>query len=262
MRRRDRSSHLGTESRLADGRGLPLPHLYRQPSGERRWPGCLPHRVCRFPLLSYPPLAGRHDLSIPQSTAAPDRNLLAAISQIERRRLRRGLEIAVVVASVLEFVALFQIVVPITPPNRLHAAGLDAKNEVFADSVGWADISNQVTTIYGDLPPSEQENTVIISAYVGVPGAVQIYGNPDLRPKVVSPHLSDFYWLPSHLTATDALMVDYQPSEVAWMCTSPRIIAHLTVPYDVAGLEQGAPVTFCQLKAPIPKIWGQHRNFS
>ncbi len=46
------------------------------------------------------------------------------------------------------------------------------------------------------------------------------------------------------------------------MCTSPELIAHLSVPYDVQGLEQGAPVTFCQLKAPIREIWGQLRNFS
>jgi hypothetical protein len=44
--------------------------------------------------------------------------------------------------------------------------------------------------------------------------------------------------------------------------TSPKLVAHLTVPYDVVGLEQGAPVTFCQLKAPVPKIWGKLRNFS
>ena len=57
-------------------------------------------------------------------------------------------------------------------------------------------------------------------------------------------------------------MVDYQPSDVAWMCISPTLITHLTVPYGVAGLEQGAPVTFCQLKTPIPQIWGKLRNFS
>ena len=187
---------------------------------------------------------------------------LMAISRIERRRLRLGLEIAVIVASVLEFVAFAQLVLPITPPNRLHAAGLDVKNEVFADSVGWDDISDQVTTIYGNLPASERENTVIISAYVGVPGATQIFGKPRLLPVVVSPQLSDYYWLPSHLTATNALLVDYQPSDVAWMCTSSRVIAHLTVPYQVAGLEQGAPVTFCQLKAPLPTIWGRLRNFA
>jgi len=187
---------------------------------------------------------------------------LMAISRIERRRLRGGLQIAVVVASVLEFVTFFQLVVPITPPSRLHAAKLDANNEVFADSVGWDDIPNQVTTIYGELPAAERENTVIISAYVGVPGAVQVYGNPNLLPVVISPHLSDFYWLPNDLTATNALMIDYQPSEVQWMCNSPRLIAHLTVPYHVKGLEQGAPVTFCQLKEPIPKIWGRLRNFS
>jgi hypothetical protein len=187
---------------------------------------------------------------------------LMAISQIERRRLRSGLEIAVVVASVLEFVTFFFLVVPITPPDRIHATRLDTVNEVFADSVGWEDVANQVTSIYADLPAPERSNTVIISAYYGVPGALQVYDNPSVRPIAFSPQLSDWYWLPNNLTATDALMVDYQPSDVAWMCTSPTLITHLTVPYHVAGLEQGAPVTFCQLKAPIPTIWRQLRNFS
>jgi hypothetical protein len=38
--------------------------------------------------------------------------------------------------------------------------------------------------------------------------------------------------------------------------------SHLIVPYHVKGLEQGAPVTFCQLKAPVQKFWRQLRNFS
>jgi hypothetical protein len=187
---------------------------------------------------------------------------LMAISRIERRQLRGGLEIAVIVASVLEFVTFLQIVLPITPPDQIHTASLDTKNELFADSVGWSDVADQVTAIYVELPASEQENTVIVSAYYGVPGAVQVYGKAQLLPAVVSPQLSDFYWLPDNLTASNALLVDYQPSEVAWMCAAATIVAHLTVPYDVSGLEQGAPVTFCQLEAPIPKIWGKLRNFS
>jgi hypothetical protein len=185
-----------------------------------------------------------------------------AISQIKRPRLRSGLEIAVVVTTVLEFGTFFFLVVPVTPPDRIHALQLDTINEVFADSVGWDDIANQVTTIYDDLPASERSSTVIISAYYGVPGALDVYDRPSDRPTAISPQLSDWYWLPSHLAATDALMIDYLPSDVAWMCTSPKLIAHLTVPYHVAGLEQGAPVTFCQLKAPIPKIWGKLRDFS
>jgi hypothetical protein len=187
---------------------------------------------------------------------------LMAISRIKRPRLRSGLEIAVVTATVLEFVTFFLLIVPVTPPDRIHALRLDTVNEVFADSVGWDDIANQVTTIYDDLPASERANTVIISAYYGVPGALDIYDNPSGRPTAMSPQLSDWYWLPNDLTATNALMVDYQPSDVAWMCTSPTLIAHLTVPYDVAGLEQGAPVTFCQLKAPIPTFWAKLRDFS
>jgi hypothetical protein len=187
---------------------------------------------------------------------------LIAISRINRPRVRSGLQIAVLVASVLEFALFFFLVVPVTPPDRIHAAGLDTVNEVFADSVGWNDIASQVTTIYTGLPESERGKTVIISAYYGVPGALDVYGSPKLVPEAISPQLSDWFWLPANLTATYALMVDYQPSEVEWMCTSPQLIGHLTVPYQVKGLEQGAPVTFCQLKAPIPQIWGRLRNFS
>jgi hypothetical protein len=187
---------------------------------------------------------------------------LMVISSLKRPRLRSGLQIAVVVATVLEFAVFFFLVVPVTPPSRIHAANLDSVNEVFADSVGWDDIAKQVTTIYHDLPASERAGTVIISAYYGVPGALQVYDNPNDRPVAISPQLSDWYWLADNLTATYALMVDYQPSEVAWMCTSPQLIANLVVPYQVKGLEQGAPVTFCQLKAPIPTIWGKLRNFS
>src|SRR5207237_3978706 len=166
------------------------------------------------------------------------------------------------VARVLTFAALSHLPLPITPASQLHATSLDTKSEVFADSVGWDDIACEFTQIYRNLPASERAGTVIISAYYGVPGALHIYGDPKILPDVISPQLSDYYWLPPHLTATSALMVDYTPSDVAWMCESPQLIAHLTVPYQVVGLEQGAPVTFCQLKAPIAQIWGRLRIFS
>ncbi|HXC77400.1 MAG TPA: glycosyltransferase family 39 protein [Candidatus Acidoferrum sp.] len=187
---------------------------------------------------------------------------LMALSRIKRPKLLSRLEIAAVASALLQFVIFFFLVVPVTPPDRIHATRLDTINEVFADSVGWDDIAKQVTTIYDNLPASERANAVIISAYYGVPGALDVYDSPATRPVAMSPQLSDWYWLPSNLTATYALMVDYMPSDVAWMCTSPALIAHLTVPYGVLGLEQGAPVTLCQLKNPIPKIWGQLRNFS
>ena len=187
---------------------------------------------------------------------------LLAISRLQRPKLRSRLQIAVVVASVLEFVVFFFLVVPVTPPDRIHATNLDSINEVFADSVGWDDIAKQVTSIYDRLPASERGSTIVISAYYGVPGALQVYDKPGTAPEAISPQLSDWYWLPSNLTATNALMVDYNPSDVAWMCNAPTLVTHLVVPFQVRGLEQGAPVTFCQLKAPIPKVWGQLRNFS
>jgi len=187
---------------------------------------------------------------------------IMAMSRIQRPRMRRNLQIAAVVAAVLELGTFFFIGVPVTPAAQLHAKNLDSINEVFADSVGWPEVANQVTSIYNGLPDSQRGSTVIISAYYGVPGALAIYGDPKKLPVVVSPQLSDWYWLPPHIDATYALMVDYQPSDVTWMCASPRLIAHLTVPYQVQGLEQGAPVTFCTLTGSVSTFWSRLRNFS
>jgi hypothetical protein len=99
---------------------------------------------------------------------------LIAISRIQRPKLRSGLQIAAVVAGAVEFVVFFFLVVPVTPPDRIHSTRLDTINEVFADSVGWDDIANQVSTIYRDLPASDRSNTVIVSAYYGVPGALEV----------------------------------------------------------------------------------------
>lgn len=118
----------------------------------------------------------------------------------------------VVAAAALQLVTFAQLVLPITPPSRIHAMGLDSKNELFADCVGWEGIPHQVSSIYESQPPADRSGSVIISAYCGVPGAIDIYGSPSPLPPVVSPQLSDYYWLPSDLAASSALMVDHQPS--------------------------------------------------
>ncbi len=187
---------------------------------------------------------------------------LMALSRVKRRRLRSWLSIAIVVASLLDGVALLKITVPTTPPDRLHATGLDVSNTDFASTVGWVAITQQLTAIYAALSPAERLTTVIVSSDYGVTGALRIYGNSRLVPESFSPQLSDFFWLPTHVAATDVLMVGYAPSDVGWMCTSTRVVAHLTVPYHVVNLESGAPVTFCSLRAPLPDVWGRLQDFS
>ncbi|HUD56328.1 MAG TPA: glycosyltransferase family 39 protein [Terracidiphilus sp.] len=187
---------------------------------------------------------------------------LMAIASVKRSKLRAGFQIVVAVACALQLLTFARLTLPITPPDRIHSLGLDAKNELFADSVGWEGIAHQVESIYGHLPTSERNGTIIVSAYYGVPGALQIYGDRRSLPAVVSPQLSDWYWLPNDLVATNALMIDYVPSDVAWMCSSATLVGNLTVPYGVQGMEQGAPVTFCVLKAPIQQDWRRLRNFS
>ena len=187
---------------------------------------------------------------------------LIALSHVKRPRLRTTLAVAVVLASLFDFVALAKITIPTTPPDRLHATGLDTEDSDLASTVGWPQITNQLTAIYQALPASVRVTTVIVSSDYGVDGALQIFGNPKLLPASYSPQLSDWYWLPAHLAATDLIMVGYTPSDVGWMCASAKTVSHLVIPYNVVNLESGAPVTFCRLKAPLPDFWGGLRDFS
>ena len=212
--------------------------------------------ACAVPLVLFL-VAGKYYYAAPTIPIVMAQGLIT-VSHVERRRLRSGLIVAVVGASLLAL-ALVPITVPIVPASHLHATKLDS---FYGDTVGWPEVTQQVTAIYSALPQSEQKTTVIISAYYGVPGALAVYGNPKLLPDVISPQLSDWFWLPKNVTATEALMIDYTPSDVAWMCDSPTLIAHLTVPYQVTSLEQNAPVTLCHLKTPIPELWSELRNFS
>lgn len=216
--------------------------------------------ACLFPLVLFL-FVGKSYYAVGAVPIALAQGLMA-IARVKRPRLRTGFQIAVAVACALQLLTFARLTLPITPPDRIHLLGLDAKNELFADSVGWEDVAHEVEFLYGHLPDSERNGTIIISAYYGVPGALQIYGDREKLPAVVSPQLSDWYWLPNDLAATNALMIDYDPSDVAWMCSSATLVGHLTVPYGVHGLEQGAPVTFCVLKAPIQQDWRQLRIFS
>jgi 4-amino-4-deoxy-L-arabinose transferase-like glycosyltransferase len=216
--------------------------------------------ACAVPLAVYL-LVGKYYYPAPTIPIVMAAGLLG-LSRIEGQRLRSALALAVGVASLVGFVSLAKIILPITPASQLHATGLDTTNTDLASTVGWVSITQQMTAIYGALPPSVRDTTVIVSSDYGVAGALQIFGNPTLLPASYSPQLSDYYWLPEHLSATHALMAGYAPSDIASICTSASVVAHLTVPYHVVNLEQGSPVTLCHLRAPLPELWGRLRSFS
>ncbi len=216
--------------------------------------------ACSIPLVIFL-FAGKYYYPAPTFPFVMAAAVLS-VSTITRPRVRSWLVVAVVVASLLDLVGLAKLTVPTTPAERFHAAGLDTTVPDLANTIGWDAITQQITAIYASLPSSERRTTVIVSSDYGVTGALAVFGTSRLLPASYSPQLSDYFWLPHTLAATAVLMVGYAPSEVAWMCPSPRVVARLTVPYHVVNLEQGAPVTLCRLKEPLPTVWARLKNFS
>lgn len=216
--------------------------------------------ACAVPMVVYL-FVGKYYYPAPTIPIVMAAGLLA-MSHMQRTTLRSALAVGVVLASLLGLVALSKITIPTTPADRLHATGLDTEDSDFAATVGWVSITNQLTSIYGSLPASERATTVIVSSDYGVTGALQIYGRSGALPASYSPQLSDWFWLPEHVAATDVLMVGYAPSDIPWMCSTAAVIAHLTVPYHVVNGEQGSPVTLCTLSEPLTSAWGRLKDFS
>jgi len=97
-----------------------------------------------------------------------------------------------------------------------------------------------MTAIYGALPASERDTTVIVSSDYGVVGALQVFGNPDSSPQL-QPAAERLPLAAGASLRNRRAHGRYAPSDVASICTSARVVAHLTVPYHVVNLEQGSP---------------------
>ncbi len=102
--------------------------------------------ACAVPMVVYL-FVGKYYYPAPTIPIVMAAGLLA-MSRVNRTRLRAALAIGVVVASLVELVALMKITIPTTPASRLHATGLDTLDTDFAATVGWMSITESTD---GDL---------------------------------------------------------------------------------------------------------------
>lgn len=184
-----------------------------------------------------------------------------AVTRIASVRRRRFVTAAVVAGGVIQIAALLPIALPLIPQSALHSTRLDTLRTDFADTVGWPQLAAQVGVVYDSLPAPQRAGAAILASNYGEAGAIDIYGGG--LPRALSPHLTFWYWKPSHVGATTLVTVGFKPADLTALCGAITRAATVTIPDSVSNQEQGTPILICSnLRESLDAAWSSLRAFS
>jgi hypothetical protein len=178
---------------------------------------------------------------------------------------------AIVVLATLPTVPLFTWMLP---PERLlayqNAIGFKpARAEVhhesllmqpIADQFGWPEMAQEVAAIYDSLPPSERENTGILTGNYGEAGAINQFGPQYGLPRAWSRHQNHWYWGPPPQAYGNLIFIQFSRDDVQDNCTSFQAFPH----YNRFGMgEENTPIYLCRgAKFDIQKVWWHYHHWN
>ena len=169
----------------------------------------------------------------------------------EHTRARRGLIAAGLVLSA----GALPITLPILPVSVVHDTPIVKLNYDAGETIGWPAFVREIAQAYRSLPTAQRSSAVVLTSNYGEAGAVDRFGPADGLPAAFSGQDSFWYWGPPPATATTAVAVGFEKSQLGF-CGSLRQAATLINHEDVQDDEQGAPVWICtQLRGTWPAIW-------
>jgi hypothetical protein len=108
---------------------------------------------------------------------------------------------------VIQAILALPILIPLVPQSSMATFGLDDARKDYSDTVGWPELVGQVASAYQQLTPAEQANAAIVAGNYGEAGAINRYGPALHLPPALSPHLTFWYWRPTHLDAQTVVSV-------------------------------------------------------
>src|SRR2546425_3313531 len=169
---------------------------------------------------------------------------------VRQRWIRR----AAVAGAVALTLILLPIGLPILPAKTMADSGIWKARKDFADMVGWPDLVEQVTTVYQRLPLSDRGSVVILASNYGEAGALDFYGRG--LPKVVSAHLTYYYWAPAQMSPSTVIVVGYQRGYLATIFGDIQQAGTITNSLGLRNEEFGKAIWICRSPlVPLDKAW-------
>ncbi|HEU5271394.1 MAG TPA: glycosyltransferase family 39 protein [Jatrophihabitans sp.] len=173
-----------------------------------------------------------------------------------RRPVRRNWVIAAVAVNAVVSVLVG---LPVIPLSVLGRTPVPAMNQTARDTVGWPAYVDEVSAVYGGLPPADRARTVIVATNYGEAGAISRYGRG--LPPVYSGHNQLYCAGPPPAGASVAIVVGAQLRRTQRLFAGCRIQARLDDRVGVDNEEQHDPIGVCH--DPIggwQAAWPQFRH--
>jgi Dolichyl-phosphate-mannose-protein mannosyltransferase len=146
------------------------------------------------------------------------------------------------------------LLLPVRSEHYLATSSLWEDREDWAEEVGWPELAQQTARAYR---ASDRPGAVLTGDY-GEAGAINLYGAELGLPHAVSHHLTHRYWGPGrHGSARTALLVGFDPPEVAGLCRRHRVAGRISNHLGIHNEEWGQTIVDCRLRAPLGKLWSR-----
>ncbi len=180
----------------------------------------------------------------------------------------RWLKVALPLVVAIMGVAIFPIILPILPPDRIvpymQALGIGvARTEThmssslpqyFADEFGWPEMVAQVADVYNKMPADERAKTAILAGNYGSAGAIDFFGPRYGLPPSISAHQNYYYWGFRQYTGESLIMLNWQLDDAQYWCQSVEEGPKVDHPYTM-GWEHYTILICHGLNKPTAEAW-------
>lgn len=127
--------------------------------------------------------------------------------------------------------------------------------QLYADMVGWRDMTATVARVYHSLPVEEQHGCAILAGNYGEAGAIDYYGLEFGLPRAISPHNNYFLWGPRSYTGECVVLFGDRAEEIKTNFAEVQQSATIIRPYSMPH-ENNLPVYVCRRpRIALAQLW-------
>ena len=152
---------------------------------------------------------------------------------------------------------------PVLPEATMADIGLWKIRQDYADMIGFPQIAADVARVYDGLPEAERRSTVILGWSYGLTAPIDFYGERYDLPTPISPHLTYYYWKPTHLDAATVIAVGVPPAVLATLFREVTQAGVVETPLGIDNDENGRLIYVCRgPKVSLDAAWPGLQRFS
>ena len=159
-----------------------------------------------------------------------------------------------IAANCVVTLILLPLGLPVLPTQQMIDSQIWQIRKDYGDMIGWPELSQQVTTVYQQLPASDPASVMILASNYGQAGALDFYGRN--LPTVVTPHLTYYYWAPPQMAPSTVIVVGYPRDYLAQFFGDIEEAGTIGNAYGIQNEEFGKSIWVCRNpKMTLRQAW-------